>query len=127
MPWRHGRSVLGLAAVAFVGVAVACSSASAPLNGFAGKWQGAAGGTTYVITASQFDTSVTGTGTATSASGSLALTISGVSSASTLLLTLTATDGTADYTGTYVTSDSVVGFIETAPSVASVALSFKRQ
>jgi hypothetical protein len=117
------------AAVVLAVVFAACSSAIGPQTGFTGVWKGTASvtGVTYTTTTSQNDSTVRGTGIAVDTSSTATFGVTGTSSRPSLHLTLTYLDSVVvSYSGTYVTADSVDGFLD-ANSGFAVPLSLKRQ
>jgi hypothetical protein len=100
-----------LAILAIVAVLAACGSDNnGPTEKFTGSWTGRVidGGDT------QNGSAVTGSGTASSGATSYPMTFTGTSTPPTLNLTLLVNVGTTQtlvYTGSYVSSDSIVGTV----------------
>jgi hypothetical protein len=129
-PVRQESAMKQLAAVALVAVIAACSNASGPQGGYTGTWKGTLPfGDTVVTITTQHDSMVSGIGAITSNTNSkTAFTVTGTSFRPNLSLLLHFGDSVAlPYSGTYVTADSVAGFVLLAPSVGSPPLSLKRQ
>lgn len=110
-----------------------CSTGpSVPQAGYTGTWKGeiqyANGPVTVVTVTTQSDSTISGTGNYIAASGNQPFTVTGMSSRPDIHFTMVFNDSTSlSFAGEYVTSDSVAGVIELAPSIGSPTLSMKRQ
>jgi hypothetical protein len=123
--------VKALSRLTLAATVAACSSATAPQNGFTGTWRGTIVGTGIVVSTvtTQNDSAVTGRGTmVTSAGAATPITVTGTSRRPNLQLTLTNTadGGESQYSATYATSDSVAGSLDNGTGFA-LSLALKRQ
>jgi uncharacterized YccA/Bax inhibitor family protein len=83
---------------------------------------------TVVTVTTQSDSVISGTGNYITASAIRPITVTGTSSRPDIQFTMVFSDSTVfSFVGQYVTSDSVAGVIQFAPSVGGLALSLKRQ
>ena len=114
-------------------IAAGCTTGpSAPQPGYSGTWQGRTtngdGPVTVTTVTTQSDSVISGRGNYVTVSGNLPFTVTGASSRPDLRLTIVFNDNTElSFVGQYVTSDSVAGVIQSAPSVGGLTLSLKRQ
>jgi len=105
-----------IAVLALVAILAACGSdSSGPTDKFSGTWSGKTlNGTDtlgVLIIAAQNGSTVTGTGSLSEGSSSESATITGTSTPPSVALTLTIGSNTANYAGSYVSSDSISGII----------------
>ncbi len=104
-----------------------CGTPAAPENGFTGTWRGSIGAGVDIVstTTTQSDSVISGTGTIAGPSV-MHVSVSGMSERPTVHLVLSNTGVEFDFTGTYVTADSVAGTVNTG-SGFSVPMSLRRQ
>jgi hypothetical protein len=104
-----------IAALALIALLAACGGDAGPTDRFSGTWTGAAvnGPDTLhlVLMSAQTGSTITGTGTATEAASSAALTFTGTSTPPTMNLLIISPFDSATFTGTYGSSNSIVGVI----------------
>ena len=118
-----------IAALALIALLAACGSDTAPTDRFSGTWAGDAvtGADTLhlVLVSSQTGSTISGTGTASEHSTSEGLTFSGTSTPPSVSMVIISPFDSATYTGTYASSDSIVGVISGGGT--TTGLSLKKQ
>jgi hypothetical protein len=118
-----------IAALALIALLAACGSDAGPTDRFSGTWTGeaipnATDTIHYVLVSTQTGSTVTGTGTVSDTT-SAPLTFTGTSTSPYVDLVVILGDNTFNYSGTFVSSDSISGAL--SDGATSVGLSLKKQ
>jgi hypothetical protein len=119
-----------IAALALIALLAACGGDAGPTDRFSGTWSGNAIASPtdtvhIVLSAAQTGSTITGTGTASDFSGSEPVTFSGTSTAPSVNLVVIIESDTLNYSGTFVSSDSISGSLSAGGP--PVGLSLKKQ